>query len=66
MENFDKIVEFNTKRFGKDSDFSDPVHEKEMKAFFSILQKKGVLYASAIKINGNVEAIEFSAFYNGH
>ena len=66
MENFDKIVEFNIKRFGRDSDFSDPLHKKEMKAFFSILQKKGALYTSAIKIKGNVEAVEFSAFYNGN
>ena len=66
MENFNKIVEFNVKRFGKDSDFSDPLHKKEMKAFFSALEKKGMLHSSIIKINGSVEAMEFSAFYNEH
>lgn len=65
-ENFDTFVSFSVKRFGEESDFSDPQFVKEMHSFLSMLEEKKMIYTLTIKINGVVEGIEIAARYNNY
>jgi hypothetical protein len=63
-DNFDKAILFNKDRFGDESDYHDIEFVNEMKSLISLLDKKGLLHTCTITLNGNIEAIEYGAFYN--
>lgn len=64
-QDFDKLIEFNKKRFGDESDFADEDFVDHMKKFIDYLDKEGMLHVISIIINNKVEGVEIAANHNG-
>jgi hypothetical protein len=65
IKDFDRLVELNKERFGKDSDYNDKNFVSSIKQLMDIANRKNVLDMVSIKINSNTEAISLGAFFNG-
>ncbi len=63
-KDFEKLIEFNVKRFGKESDFNDLDFVNSMKKLINFLDEKKMLYVISVIINGKIEGVEIAALYN--
>tara|TARA_Y100000034_G_scaffold89941_1_gene108311 strand:+ start:7073 stop:7960 length:888 start_codon:yes stop_codon:yes gene_type:complete len=64
-EDFNKLVEFNKKRFGSESDFEDKDFLIGMQKFIDYLDKENMLHVISVVINDQIEGVEIGANYNG-
>ena len=64
INNFERLVELNKERFGKDSDYNDKDFVSSIKQLIDISVKKNIIDFLSIKINNKVEAVGLGVFYN--
>lgn len=64
-EDFDKLVEFNVQRFGKESDLADKSFVLGMKKLVDHLDKNKMLHVISVIVDGRVEGVEIAALYDG-
>ncbi|HJN57357.1 MAG: GNAT family N-acetyltransferase [Candidatus Woesearchaeota archaeon] len=63
-EDFDKLVSFNKKKFGKESDYSDPNFVKSMKKLLEAAEKMQLLHIISLDLNGAAEAVGLGLTFN--
>lgn len=61
---FDRLVELNKKRFGKNSDFNENDFIESIRQLRDIANKRNILDMLIIKINNNTEAVSLGVFFN--
>jgi len=61
---FEKLAEFNKKKFGEESDYSDESFVGGMKRLVETAQKMEILHMMSIQLNGKTEAVGVGVIYN--
>ena len=64
IDDFDRLVELNKERFGKDSDYNEDDFLDSMKKLINIVNIKNLLDLISIRINNKVEAVSLGVYYN--
>jgi len=64
VKDFDKLIEFNKQRFGKESNYRNKDFVLNMKEAVNTAKKMKILDMISIKIDDNAEAVGFGVFYN--
>jgi len=63
LADFEKMVELNRKRFGKESDFEEKEMRMGMKNLMEVAEKRGELMMISLLVEGRVEAVEMVVIY---
>lgn len=60
------VVALNKKRFGINSNYTDPELASALKSFCRYLESEGYLHVFSVKLEGKVVGVGAAAFYNQH
>lgn len=64
IKDFEKLIEFNKKKFGKESDYNDKKFVASMKKVIETAQKMQILNMISVQFNKKVEAVGLGIIYN--
>jgi len=64
IKDFEKLVELNKERFGKESDYYDKNFISSIFKLINVADNMNMLNMMSIKIDNNVEAVSLGVFYN--